>query len=197
MAEACHNPLVLPDNLPVPQDDGARAISPVCGCRTLALAATDGSQVDLSGCQAAPWSMSIRAPGSRGCRRLTGGTRSRARAAARRNPAASATTSPICRGSGWRTSSGSRLRTAPTSARRRSGCTCRFAILSDAELELTRALRLPTFSVDGMTLIKRMAWVIDDGVITQVFYPVFPPDQSAETVMAWLERSSPSLQRSR
>ena len=56
-----------------------------------------------------------------------------------------------------------------------------FAILSDAGLELTRALELPTFSVDGMTLLKRMAWVIDDGVITQVFYPVFPPDQSAET----------------
>ena len=30
-----------------------------------------------------------------------------------------------------------------------------------------------------MTLIKRMAWVIDDGVITNVFYPVFPPDRSA------------------
>ena len=31
-----------------------------------------------------------------------------------------------------------------------------------------------------MTLLKRMAWVIDDGVITHVFYPVFPPDKSAE-----------------
>ena len=34
-----------------------------------------------------------------------------------------------------------------------------------------------------MTLIKRMAWVIDDGVITKVFYPVFPPDKSAEEVV--------------
>jgi peroxiredoxin len=53
-------------------------------------------------------------------------------------------------------------------------------------LRLTRALKLPTFEVAGMTLIKRMAWVIDDGVITKVFYPVFPPDQSAEEVLAWL-----------
>jgi peroxiredoxin len=37
-----------------------------------------------------------------------------------------------------------------------------------------------------MTLIKRMVWVIDDGAIVQVFYPVFPPDKSAETVVAWL-----------
>ena len=40
-----------------------------------------------------------------------------------------------------------------------------------------------------MTLIRRMAWVIDDGVITKVFYPVFPPDKSAEEVVAWLQSS--------
>jgi peroxiredoxin len=62
-----------------------------------------------------------------------------------------------------------------------------FPILSDEDLALTRALKLPTFAVAGMTLIKRMAWVIDDGVITHVFYPVFPPDQNAETVLAWLK----------
>jgi hypothetical protein len=28
--------------------------------------------------------------------------------------------------------------------------------------------------------------VIDDGVMTKVFYPVFPPDKSAEEVVAWL-----------
>jgi peroxiredoxin (alkyl hydroperoxide reductase subunit C) len=37
-----------------------------------------------------------------------------------------------------------------------------------------------------MTLLKRMAWVVDDGVIAKVFYPVFPPDQSAAAVVAWL-----------
>jgi hypothetical protein len=28
--------------------------------------------------------------------------------------------------------------------------------------------------------------VIDDGVITKAFYPVFPPENSAEEVMAWM-----------
>jgi len=62
-----------------------------------------------------------------------------------------------------------------------------FAILSDEQLAFTRALALPTFSVDGMTLIRRMAWVIDEGVITHVFYPVFPPDKSAEEVVNWIQ----------
>jgi peroxiredoxin len=34
-----------------------------------------------------------------------------------------------------------------------------------------------------------MAWVIDDGVITKVFYPVFPPDKSAEEVVSWIQGS--------
>ena len=59
-----------------------------------------------------------------------------------------------------------------------------FPVLSDADLTLTRALNLPTFTVAGMTLLKRMVLVIDDGVMTKVFYPVFPPDKSAEEVVA-------------
>jgi peroxiredoxin len=64
-----------------------------------------------------------------------------------------------------------------------------FAILSDADLALTRALTLPTFAFNGMELIKRMAWVIDSGTITKVFYPVFPPDRNAEEVVAWIQSS--------
>ena len=63
-----------------------------------------------------------------------------------------------------------------------------FPILSDAKLAFTQALKLPTFTVAGMTLLKRMVLVIDDGVIVKVFYPVFPPDQSAAEVVAWLRR---------
>jgi peroxiredoxin len=64
-----------------------------------------------------------------------------------------------------------------------------FAILSDAELDLTRALRLPTFSAGGMTLLKRLTLVIDDGKVVKVFYPVFPPDKNADEVIAWLRSS--------
>ena len=62
-----------------------------------------------------------------------------------------------------------------------------FAILSDEKLALTKALRLPTMEVAGLTLLKRMALVIDDGRITKVFYPVFPPDRNAADVVAWLK----------
>jgi peroxiredoxin len=64
-----------------------------------------------------------------------------------------------------------------------------FPILSDAGLQFARALRLPTFEVAGMTLLKRMVQIIDDGVIAKVFYPVFPPDESAAAVVGWLRES--------
>lgn len=62
-----------------------------------------------------------------------------------------------------------------------------FPVLSDDALEMTRTLRLPTMSVAGLTLIKRLALVIDDARITHVFYPVFPPDRNAGDVLAWLK----------
>jgi peroxiredoxin len=62
-----------------------------------------------------------------------------------------------------------------------------FAILSDQRLRLAQAIRLPTFAAGGETFLKRLTMVIDDGVVTQVFYPVFPPDRSAEEVIAWLQ----------
>lgn len=61
-----------------------------------------------------------------------------------------------------------------------------FALLSDERLQRTRAQRLPTFATSGTTLLKRVTLVIDDGVVTHVFYPVFPPDRSAADVIAWL-----------
>ncbi len=61
-----------------------------------------------------------------------------------------------------------------------------FPLLSDADLEYVKALRLPTFTVEGMTLIKRVTLIIEDGVIIKVFYPVFPPDRDAAKVIEWL-----------
>ncbi|ABQ36719.1 peroxiredoxin [Bradyrhizobium sp. BTAi1] len=61
-----------------------------------------------------------------------------------------------------------------------------FAVLSDEKLELTGALRLPTMEIAGLTLIKRLAMIVDDARITHVFYPVFPPDRNSADVLAWL-----------
>ncbi|MEL6373475.1 MAG: peroxiredoxin [Pseudomonadota bacterium] len=67
-----------------------------------------------------------------------------------------------------------------------------FPILSDEALAFTQAARLPTFEAGGMTLLRRLTMIIDAGVITRTLYPVFPPDRSAQDVMAAL-RDMPSL----
>ena len=64
-----------------------------------------------------------------------------------------------------------------------------FPVLSDEKLEMTKALHLPTMEVAGLTLIKRMALIIDDARITHVFYPVFPPDRNAGDVLDWLKKN--------
>lgn len=65
-----------------------------------------------------------------------------------------------------------------------------FALLSDEQLEFARALKLPTFEVEGMTLLKRVTLILHNGVVEHVFYPVFPPDSNAQAVIMWLvERS--------
>jgi peroxiredoxin len=67
-----------------------------------------------------------------------------------------------------------------------------FELLSDADLAFARALRLPTFRVESMTLIKRLTLVLRDGRVAKAFYPVFPPDTNAEDVVAWLSRAAPN-----
>jgi peroxiredoxin len=64
-----------------------------------------------------------------------------------------------------------------------------FPVLSDAALALTRAMALPTLEVAGRTLIRRLALVVDDGRVTEVFYPVFPPDRNAPDVIDWLREN--------
>ena len=61
-----------------------------------------------------------------------------------------------------------------------------FEILSDAEFKLCDGLRLPTFDVDGMRLVKRLTLIVRGGRIEQAFYPVFPPNESANRVLRWL-----------
>jgi peroxiredoxin len=64
-----------------------------------------------------------------------------------------------------------------------------FELLSDERLEFAHALRLPTFEIDRMTLIKRLTLILDDGQIEKVFYPVFPPDENANEVIRWLAQN--------
>jgi peroxiredoxin len=186
MAETFHNPLVLPDDLPVPRDDGATRHLVGMRLPDLTLAATDGSQVNLSALQGrtvvyiyprtgrpgvpAPdgWDA---IPGARGCTPQSCGFRDHF--ADLKGMGVAALYGLSTQDIAYQREAVQRLHLP-------------FALLSDRELALTRALALPTFEVDDMTLLKRMAWVIDDGAIRHVFYPVFPPDRSAEKVLAWL-----------
>jgi peroxiredoxin len=65
-----------------------------------------------------------------------------------------------------------------------------FELLSDSELDLARALQLPTFSVADQTLIKRMTLVGRRGRIEKCFYPVFPPNADAGNVLDYIRRNS-------
>ena len=70
-----------------------------------------------------------------------------------------------------------------------------FAVLSDEKLLLSRALKLSTFEVqtydkETLVLIKRLTLIIKDGVIERVFYPVFPPNQNPDDVIAWLKNNA-------
>lgn len=71
-----------------------------------------------------------------------------------------------------------------------------YELLSDARLELAHALRLPTFSVAGHTVIKRLTLICRGGRIETCFYPVFPPDADAGNVLRYISEgaSRPSLQ---
>lgn len=63
-----------------------------------------------------------------------------------------------------------------------------FSVLSDEKLELTNALRLPTFDADGKTLLKRFSMVLRGSRIEHVIYPVFPSDSDAPAVVEWLSK---------
>ena len=61
-----------------------------------------------------------------------------------------------------------------------------FALLNDEQLTLAQALKLPTFEYAGTRLIKRLTIIATDGLIRKVFYPVFPPNENAHEVIAWI-----------
>ncbi len=66
-----------------------------------------------------------------------------------------------------------------------------FPLLSDADLLLATGLQLPTFTVEGRTLYRRLTLVAEAGVVAKVFYPVFPPDRNAAEVLAFLTSAPP------
>jgi peroxiredoxin len=187
-APGAHDPTFLPPDIPIPRDDGAARHLLGMKLPDVELPATSGPPVNLSklkgrivvyiyprtgvpGVDALPGWDDI--PGARGCTPQSCGFR---------DHFAELKTFGVASVFG--------LSTQDTDYQREAAQRLHlpFPLLSDAALKLGGALRLPTFSVAGMTLLKRMALVIDHGAIVKVFYPVFPPDRNAEELISWLRK---------
>jgi peroxiredoxin len=185
-APGTHNPAFLPPDIPAPQDDGGARHLPSMRLPDVALAATSGPAVSLSRLKGrtvvyiyprtgvpgvdppAGWDQ---IPGARGCTPQSCGFRDHY--AELKALGVAQVFGLSTQDTGYQREAAERLHLP-------------FAVLSDADLKFTRALGLPTFSTAGMTLLKRMALVVEDGVIVKAFYPVFPPDKNAAEVIAWL-----------
>ncbi len=187
-----YDPHQLPADLPVPVDDGACDHLPGAQVPSVRLASTAGRSVDLRalaehptvffvyprtgepGKPAGPEWNAI--PGARGCTPQSCGFRDLYREFLARGVAVFGISTQDV---GYQREFVERNHVP-------------FELLSDRDLALTHALRLPTFEypVDRggrSTLIKRMAWYVDAGRVERIWYPVFPPDQNARMVLEWLE----------
>lgn len=181
----------LPPDLPVPKDDGAADHLTGMKLPSIALAATNGQQIDISqitgrtiiyayprtaqpdeGVFHEGWEA---IPGARGCTPQSCGFRDHHREL--QNLGADVFG----------------LSTQDTAFQQEvvERLHLPFSILSDEHLALTQALNLPTFQINGLTLIKRLTMIVSKGVIEHVFYPVFPPDTHAEVVIDWLGKNPP------
>ncbi|WP_232631226.1 peroxiredoxin [Methylobacterium sp. Leaf118] len=181
----------LPDDLPVPVDDGAAGHLTGLRLPDVALRATDGSLVSLARLSGrtivfayprtgVPGQPNLVAdwdaiPGARGCTPQVCAVRDAHADLIRRG---------VDRVFGLSTQDGAHQREAAERLH------LPYPILSDRSRAFAQAARLPTFGAGGDILLKRLTLVIDDGVVTRVFYPVFPPDRSAEAVIAWLDAAA-------
>ena len=62
-----------------------------------------------------------------------------------------------------------------------------FPVVSDIDYKFQEALKLPTFQVAGMTLLKRITLIAKNGIIESVHYPVFPSDSDPDWVIERLK----------
>jgi peroxiredoxin len=177
----------LPDDLPVPVDDGAADHLPGAELPPLALLATSGHPIALhrlgpgrsvvyvyprtgrSGVALPDGWDAI--PGARGCTTETCDFR---------DHQAQLTAAGAARVFGLSSQDSDDQREAVERLR------LPFALLADPALTLAAALALPTFTAAGRRLYRRLTLIVRDGRVEHVFYPVFPPDTHAQEVLAWL-----------
>src|SRR3954452_9128014 len=188
------DPLQLPDDLPEPEDDGAADHLPGARLPAIALPASDGSSVRLAELAGRTVVFAYPRTGRPGEPSLGGDDAWDA------IPGARGCTPQACsfRDEHARFAEhGARifgLSTQDTAYQREAAERLHlpYPLLSDERLELARALELPTFEVEGMTLLKRLTLFLRDGTNESVIYPVFPPDRSAEQALARISAAGPA-----
>jgi peroxiredoxin len=179
-------PPPLPAGLPVPVDDGASAHLPRRSVPSLRLWSTEGHEVDLAELAAGELVLYLfpkmgrpghpdppgwdETPGARGCTNETCAFRDRQEEFSKLGYSVAGLSA--------------QPREEQEEASQRLHLS--FPLLADPDRRLADALGLPTFDVAGMTLYKRLTLVVRAGRIVKVFYPVFPPDENAEEVLAWI-----------
>lgn len=176
----------LPKDLPVPQDDGACAHLTGMRLPAAALASSGGKSMDLSALNGTtvvyiyPRTGRPDEPSPAGWNQIPGARGCTPQSCAFRDHYQELKAAGAAQVYG--------LSAQSTADQREAAARLHlpFELLSDEKLEFARALRLPTFDVAGMTLIKRITLIARDGAIEKVFYPVFPPDRNAGDVLGWL-----------
>ena len=61
-----------------------------------------------------------------------------------------------------------------------------FLVLSDANFKFCELMRLPTFEVSGMRLLKRVTMIAENNTVMKVHYPIFPSNSDAPWVIEQL-----------
>jgi peroxiredoxin/DNA-binding transcriptional MerR regulator len=182
----------LPEDLPVPADDGSAAHLPGRTLPALSLLSTDGSRVTLSEVTEGRWLIFVypttgvpgedlpmgwdQIPGARGCTPEACGFRDNFGELL--NVGLGAIYGLSSQQSGYQHELVERLRLP-------------YPMLSDPSFSFGKSLHLPTFRAGGSTFYKRLTMVIRHRTIEHVFFPIFPPNEHARNVLKWI-RSQPS-----
>jgi peroxiredoxin len=176
----------VPEGIPAPTDDGAADHLPGASLPSLALASTAGDAVDLS---ALPGLTVVY------CYPMTGRPDAELPEGWDEIPGARGCTPQSCAFRDHHAelqALGARvfgMSTQSTDYQREAALRLRlpYELLSDERLDFARAIGLPTFEVEGDTLLKRVTFISENGKISRVFYPVFPPGENAARVVEWLD----------
>lgn len=182
----------LPDDLPVPEDDGAADHLPDAAVPSIVLAATVGEPVDLAAAAAGEGALVVyvypqtgvpgrplpagwdRIPGARGCTPQSCAFRDSVRELA----SLGATVFGL---------SAQSLDEQRDFAEREH---LPYPLLNDSDLQLAEELGLPTFDANGIRYYRRLTFIARRGRIVKVFYPVFPPQDNPADVTAWLRAAA-------